>query len=67
GGAGVRAQASDWNGLVDDFYFVESEKILHVCNAPSPAATSSLGIAEEVVKRFASRTNNIQFDPEKTI
>jgi L-2-hydroxyglutarate oxidase len=55
GGAGVRAQACDLNGnLIDDFYFVEEEKIIHVCNAPSPAATASLSIgiyiAEKVFK-----------------
>jgi len=55
GGAGVRAQACDNKGnLVDDFLFVENERVLHVCNAPSPAATScfSIGdtIAEKVIK-----------------
>ncbi|MCF8412172.1 MAG: L-2-hydroxyglutarate oxidase [Melioribacteraceae bacterium] len=47
GGAGIRAQACDkYGGLLDDFYFVESKNIIHVCNAPSPAATSSLSIGE---------------------
>jgi len=57
GGAGIRAQACDkTGGLIDDFYFVESKNILHVCNAPSPAATASLAIgdfiAEKVFKDF---------------
>ena len=41
--AGVRAQALEPSGaLVDDFLFVRSDRALHVCNAPSPAATASL-------------------------
>lgn len=58
GGAGVRAQACDRKGeLVDDFLILESGKVINVCNAPSPAATSSLSIghtvAEKVLKRLA--------------
>lgn len=57
GGAGVRAQACDRNGgLVDDFLILEEERVINVCNAPSPAATSSLAIGETVsalaLKRF---------------
>lgn len=49
GGAGVRAQACDrTGGLVDDFLIYEEEKVVSVCNAPSPAATSSLSIGESV-------------------
>lgn len=49
GGAGVRAQACDREGgLVDDFLILESEQAINVCNAPSPAATSSLAIGETV-------------------
>jgi len=49
GGAGVRAQACDRNGgLVDDFMILESTSAINVCNAPSPAATSSLAIGETV-------------------
>ncbi|HEX5171527.1 MAG TPA: L-2-hydroxyglutarate oxidase [Cyclobacteriaceae bacterium] len=49
GGAGVRAQACDrQGGLVDDFMIVEEENAINVCNAPSPAATSSLSIGETV-------------------
>lgn len=49
GGAGVRAQACDREGgLVDDFMILESDGAINVCNAPSPAATSSLSIGETV-------------------
>jgi (S)-2-hydroxyglutarate dehydrogenase len=49
-GAGVRAQAIDSNGvLLDDFCFVQSERALHVCNVPSPAATASLAIAKRII------------------
>ena len=52
GGAGVRAQAMDPSGmLVQDFSFIERPNALHVINAPSPAATAALAIAEEIVKR----------------
>ncbi|HEY0035216.1 MAG TPA: L-2-hydroxyglutarate oxidase [Longimicrobium sp.] len=55
GGAGVRAQAMLPNGqLVDDFLFVEGARALHVLNAPSPAATASLTIGEEIASRVAS-------------
>lgn len=48
--AGVRAQALGRDGrLVDDFVFSRTERALHVRNAPSPAATSSLAIARHVV------------------
>ena len=50
GGAGVRAQAISPSGeLVQDFYFVCRDRALHVLNAPSPAATASLAIADEIV------------------
>ena len=53
GGAGVRAQAVDRDGtLVDDFRVDVEERITVVRNAPSPAATSSLAIAEWVVDRL---------------
>ncbi len=57
GGAGVRAQACDREGgLVDDFMILEDKLVINVCNAPSPAATSSLSIGETVanlaMKRF---------------
>jgi (S)-2-hydroxyglutarate dehydrogenase len=50
GGAGVRAQAVDRDGsLVDDFRINQRDGIVTVRNAPSPAATSSLAIAEYVL------------------
>lgn len=51
GGAGVRAQACDrTGGLVDDFLIYEEKNVVNVCNAPSPAATSSLSIGESVAE-----------------
>jgi L-2-hydroxyglutarate oxidase len=47
--AGIRAQAVRRDGtLVHDFLFAESDRSLHVCNAPSPAATSALPIGEHL-------------------
>ncbi len=59
-GAGVRAQALDPQGrLLDDFHIVGAYRMIHVLNAPSPAATASLAIgryiAEEAVKSFELR------------
>jgi len=49
GGSGVRAQAVKRDGtLVDDFHFVRSERVLHVLNVPSPAATASLRIGSYI-------------------
>jgi len=59
GGAGVRAQASSRDGgLLDDFYIVENQSGIHVCNAPSPAATSSLAIGKTVADRALARLAN---------
>ncbi|MBX2952716.1 MAG: L-2-hydroxyglutarate oxidase [Leadbetterella sp.] len=57
GGSGVRAQACDHSGgLLDDFAILENPQAINVCNAPSPAATSSLAIGQTVselaLKRF---------------
>jgi L-2-hydroxyglutarate oxidase LhgO len=50
GGAGVRAQALSASGeLIQDFRFVTQSHALHVLNAPSPAATAALSIADEIV------------------
>ena len=55
GGAGVRAQALNADGsLIDDFLFVQGEREIHVVNAPSPGATSSLAIGEEVASRISN-------------
>ncbi|MEO5906938.1 MAG: L-2-hydroxyglutarate oxidase, partial [Saprospiraceae bacterium] len=46
---GVRAQAVDKNGnLIDDYVILEQERMIHLCNAPSPAATSCLAIGENL-------------------
>jgi len=51
GGAGVRAQALEANGfLVDDFRIKEAERMVHVLNAPSPAATASISIGQTVAQ-----------------
>jgi len=56
GGAGVRAQACDrTGGLVDDFLILEENNAINVCNAPSPAATSSLAIGETVADLVIKR------------
>ena len=58
GGAGVRAQAcNNQGGLVDDFYIIENEKVFHVCNAPSPAATSSLSIGNYIANKIINSIN----------
>jgi L-2-hydroxyglutarate oxidase LhgO len=52
--AGVRAQALDRDGtLVDDFRLSRHGSVVWVRNAPSPAATSALAIAEELLERLA--------------
>jgi L-2-hydroxyglutarate oxidase len=52
-GAGVRAQAIARDGsLVDDFLIVRARRQVHVLNAPSPAATSSLEIAKHIVAQL---------------
>ena len=56
GGAGVRAQAMTWEGnLVEDFLFEDGPGILHVVNAPSPAATASLAIGAKISEKVLTR------------
>jgi len=51
--AGIRAQAVRKDGaLIHDFLFAETDRMLHVCNAPSPAATSAIPIAEMIRSRL---------------
>jgi (S)-2-hydroxyglutarate dehydrogenase len=53
GGAGVRAQAIAQDGeMVQDFRFVKSDRALHVLNAPSPGATASLAIGQEIANEL---------------
>jgi L-2-hydroxyglutarate oxidase LhgO len=56
GPAGIRAQAVRADGtLVDDFLIEESPRVLHVLNAPSPAATSSLAIGQALAAKITER------------
>lgn len=58
GGSGVRAQACDFKGnLIDDFLFVENERVINVCNAPSPAATSAFSIGNTISKKVFLKIN----------
>ncbi|KAF0142489.1 MAG: fad dependent oxidoreductase [Stygiobacter sp.] len=58
GGSGVRAQACMKDGrLLDDFYIVEDKRVVHVCNAPSPAATASLSIGDFVADKVLTKLN----------
>ena len=69
GPSGVRAQALDLDGnLVDDFVFDSGRsalgsRVLHVRNAPSPAATSSLAIARLVADRCGDKFELGPFQP----
>ncbi len=55
-GSGVRAQAVGPHGvLVDDFHIVEAARMIHVLNAPSPAATAALSIGEAIAAMAAKR------------
>jgi L-2-hydroxyglutarate oxidase len=56
GGAGVRAQAMTADGrLVEDFHFEEGPGILHVVNAPSPAATAALAIGAKISEKILTQ------------
>lgn len=58
--AGIRAQAVLKDGtLVHDFLFAESQRSLHVCNAPSPAATSAIPIGRHIVERVIKAQSEI--------
>ena len=55
GGAGVRAQAIAPDGeTLQDFRFVKSDRALHVLNAPSPGATASLAIGQEIANELTA-------------
>jgi L-2-hydroxyglutarate oxidase len=52
-GAGIRAQAVMADGsLLQDFLFLNTSRQVHVCNAPSPAATSAIPIARKIVDQL---------------
>lgn len=56
--AGIRAQAlTDDGKLVDDFLIIPGHNTMHVCNAPSPAATASLEIGKEIVRQVPAVGN----------
>ncbi|NLQ05618.1 L-2-hydroxyglutarate oxidase [Cylindrospermopsis raciborskii MVCC19] len=56
GGVGIRAQACHINGqLLDDFELRSHGRVIHVCNAPSPAATASLAIGQTIAQEVLSR------------
>ena len=58
GGAGVRAQAVDREGrLLDDFCLVDGDGMIHVLNAPSPAATASISIGRTITDHAAEHFN----------
>ncbi len=70
GGAGVRAQALRPDGsLVDDFLIVTSSRGIHVCNAPSPAATASLEIGRVIadqIPELSAKTTRVSVKTEST-
>ena len=56
--AGVRAQAVDKNGnLLDDFRIIEDTNMIHILNAPSPAATASLSIGNKIADMVIAKIN----------
>jgi (S)-2-hydroxyglutarate dehydrogenase len=56
GGAGIRAQAMTADGkLVEDFHFEEARGVLHVVNAPSPAATAALAIGQRITEKVLTQ------------
>lgn len=58
GGAGVRAQAVNAQGqLLDDFHIINTEGMIHVLNAPSPAATASLSIGSTIAQYAGEALN----------
>ncbi len=62
GGAGVRAQALEKSGfLVDDFRIIEGPSMIHVLNAPSPAATASLSIGKTIAQMAQKHFGLIHF------
>lgn len=58
--AGIRAQAVHRYGtLIHDFLFAQTDRMLHVCNAPSPAATSAIPIADMIVTRLFETSGRV--------
>ena len=66
--AGIRAQAVLRDGtLVHDFLFAESPRSLHVCNAPSPAATSAIPIGRHIVERVLKQQQELNPQPSSLL
>ncbi len=66
GGAGVRAQALDASGrLIDDFVLLTADRSVHVLNAPSPAATSALAIADQILDSAKGWTTGTAVTPKQ--
>ena len=65
--AGMRTQAVARDGaIVDDFVIQESERIINVGNAPSPAATAALNIASTIVDHLVARASDQADSPCST-
>jgi L-2-hydroxyglutarate oxidase len=55
--SGIRAQAVSPSGtMINDFHFLETDRVLHVANAPSPAATSAIPIGRWIAKKLMEKT-----------
>jgi L-2-hydroxyglutarate oxidase len=64
GGAGVRAQAVAPDGkMVDDFRIVQAERMIHVLNAPSPAATASISIGRTIAAQVRQAADGARIVP----
>ena len=58
--AGIRAQAVKRDGtLIHDFLFEETARMLHVCNAPSPAATAAIPNGETIAAKVTGASNRV--------
>jgi 2-hydroxyglutarate dehydrogenase len=67
GPAGIRAQAVARDGtLIDDFVVSDTPRALHVRNAPSPAATASLALADLIADRVGPRLDWNAAEPRRT-
>jgi L-2-hydroxyglutarate oxidase len=68
GGAGVRAQAMHRDGkMVDDFHILKAERMVHVLNAPSPAATASISIGRHIAQTAATTFKGSRVQAQSTL